>query len=99
MVAIAAGGGFVYASYAGLYGASTGLRLLAHRIAAPKPEAAALALPPDKVAVALPQGLFAVHWDDCRRRLGLDWWTAQIHPRARLTVSKETLACAHSAQP
>lgn len=56
MVAIAAGGGFVYASYAGLYGASTGLRLLAHRIAAPRPDGATVALPTDTVAVALPQG-------------------------------------------
>jgi hypothetical protein len=38
MVAIAAGGSFGYAAYAGLYGASTGLRLLAHRVAAPPAE-------------------------------------------------------------
>jgi hypothetical protein len=55
MVAIAVGGPFGYASYAGLYGASTGLRLLAHRVAAPKPEVVA-AGPADAIAVALPPG-------------------------------------------
>jgi hypothetical protein len=56
MVALAAGGAFGYASYAGLYGASTGLRLLAHRIAAPPKPEMATAGASDAVAVALPHG-------------------------------------------
>jgi hypothetical protein len=55
MVALAAGGPFGYASYAGLYGASTGLRLLAHRVAAPRPDLAGAGMP-EAAAVALPQG-------------------------------------------
>ncbi len=57
MVAIAAGGPFAYASYAGLYGASTGLRVLAHRIAAPGPQTVPAAEQlPDTVPLAVHSG-------------------------------------------